>query len=172
MTPSPGPPSGDSRGPYSSQTVSVSWDEGDTTPGSRRFQFGVSECIETKTVTTTTTTKRTFPPLFVREPRPLDSLDVKEYPLASKPTPPQLAQFTFDVPGFDLFAEENASPKQVSVVYCGKVGNASISAFLFAVLFFSPSPRLYPSPCPLSLYRFLSPPFPPSLAGYPCIHDL
>lgn len=112
MTPSPGPPSGDSRGPYSSQTVSVSWDEGDTTPGSRRFQFGVSECIETKTITTTTTTKRTFPPLFVREPRPLDSLDVKEYPLASKPTPPQLAQFTFDVPGFDLFAEENASPKQ------------------------------------------------------------
>ncbi|KEZ40052.1 WD domain-containing protein [Scedosporium apiospermum] len=114
MTPSPGSQPTDSRGPYSSQTVSVSWGEGDTTPGSRTFQFGVSECIETKTVTTTTTTKRTFPPLFVREPRPLESLDVKEYPLASKSTPPQLAQFTFDVPGFDLFAEEDAPSKQPS----------------------------------------------------------
>ena len=117
MTPSPGSQPTDSRGPYSSQTVSVSWGEGDTTPGSRTFQFGVSECIETKTVTTTTTTKRTFPPLFVREPRPLESLDVKEYPLASKSTPPQLAQFTFDVPGFDLFAEEDAPSKQVSLVF-------------------------------------------------------
>lgn len=35
--------------------------------------------------------------MFVREPRPLTSLDTKEYPLAQKPTPPELANFTFDV---------------------------------------------------------------------------
>lgn len=105
---SPGPQTSDpQQQPYSSQTVSVSWDEDDTTPGAKRFQFGLSECIETKTVTTTTTTKRTFPPLYVREPRPLESLDEKEYPLAQKPTPPQLAEFSFNVPGFDYFKDDN-----------------------------------------------------------------
>ncbi|SPO04742.1 related to CDC4 - cell division control protein [Cephalotrichum gorgonifer] len=110
--PSPGPQPSDPHQPYSSQTVSVNWDEDAATPGSRRFEFGLSECIETKTVTTTTTTKRTFPPLFVREPRPLESLDVKEYPLASKPTPPQLAQFSFDVPGFDLFGDDTKQTRR------------------------------------------------------------
>ncbi|KAI1494925.1 WD40-repeat-containing domain protein [Biscogniauxia mediterranea] len=88
----------ESRRPRSSQTtVSVNFDE----PGSHsphpRIKFGLAECIETKTVTTTTTTKRSYPPLFVRESRPLLSLDTKEFPLAQKPTPPELASFTFNV---------------------------------------------------------------------------
>lgn len=111
IMPSPGPQPAEPQQPYSSQTVSVNWDEDESAPGSQRVQFGLSECIETKTVTTTTTTKRTFPPLFVREPRPLESLDSKEYPLALKPTPPQLAEFSFDVPGLDFIGEDG---KQVS----------------------------------------------------------
>ena len=111
MTPSPGLQR-EPRRPKSSQaTVSVSFGE----DASRRsFQFDVSECVETKTVTTTTTTKRSFPPVFVREPRSLADLDAKEYPLASKPTPPELAKFTFDVPGFDdLVDVPNPEPRQV-----------------------------------------------------------
>ncbi|XXG96251.1 SCF ubiquitin ligase complex subunit cdc4 [Hypoxylon texense] len=82
--------------PRSSQTtVSVNFEEADalSTP---RLKFQVQECVETKTVTTTTTTKRSYPPLFVRESRPLSSLDSKEYPLAQKPTPPELAHFSFN----------------------------------------------------------------------------
>jgi len=90
--------------------VSVSWGEDDSPVGARRYQFEVSECVETKTITTTTTTKRTFPPVYVREPRPLASLDAKEYPLASKPTPPELAQFSFDVPGFDMDMTDVEAP--------------------------------------------------------------
>ncbi|KAL7621796.1 SCF ubiquitin ligase complex subunit cdc4 [Parahypoxylon ruwenzoriense] len=84
--------------PRSSQTtVSVNFDEADSLSPHPRIKFGVAECIETKTVTTTTTTKRSYPPLLVRESRPLSSLDSKEYPLAQKPTPPELANFTFSV---------------------------------------------------------------------------
>jgi len=61
------------------------------------IKFDVAECIETKTVTTTTTTKRSYPPLRVRETRALASLNVKEYPLARKPTPPELAHVTFGI---------------------------------------------------------------------------
>ncbi|KAI0835023.1 WD40 repeat-like protein [Hypoxylon sp. FL0890] len=78
-------------------TVSVNFDEADSLSPHPRLKFGVAECIETKTVTTTTTTKRSYPPLLVRESKPLSSLDSKEYPLAQKPTPPELAKFTFDV---------------------------------------------------------------------------
>jgi F-box and WD-40 domain protein CDC4 len=113
MTPSPGPNTAEGRRPQSSQTVSVSWGEDDSPGGARRFQFEVSECVETKTVTTTTTTKRTFPPVYVREPRTLASLDAKEYPLASRPTPPELAQFSFDVPGFDLDMSEVEMPPAI-----------------------------------------------------------
>lgn len=35
--------------------------------------------------------------MFVREPRPLTSLDSKEYPLAHKSTPPELANFSYGV---------------------------------------------------------------------------
>ncbi len=85
--------------PRSSQLVSVSWDDtsdAEAVHGSH-LHFQIAECVETKTVTTTTTTKRSYPPVFVREPRPLQSLDTKEYPLASKPTPPELAKFSFDL---------------------------------------------------------------------------
>ncbi|KAK6957188.1 hypothetical protein Daesc_002474 [Daldinia eschscholtzii] len=77
-------------------TVSVNFDDADSL-SHPRLKFDVAECIETKTVTTTTTTKRSYPPLLVRESKPLSSLDSKEYPLAQKPTPPELANFTFNV---------------------------------------------------------------------------
>ncbi|KAI1472782.1 WD40 repeat-like protein [Daldinia caldariorum] len=77
-------------------TVSVNFDDADS-HSHPRLKFGVAECIETKTVTTTTTTKRSYPPLLVRESKPLSSLDSKEFPLAQKPTPPELANFTFNV---------------------------------------------------------------------------
>ncbi|KAB5518900.1 WD40-repeat-containing domain protein [Coniochaeta sp. 2T2.1] len=85
-----------------SQQVSLRWDEEDAgTRRPARLQFEVAECVETKTITTTTTTRRSYPPLFVREPRSLQSLDSKEYPLASRPTPPELSQVTLDMPDFD-----------------------------------------------------------------------
>ncbi|KAI1370623.1 WD40 repeat-like protein [Hypoxylon crocopeplum] len=87
--------------PRSSQTmVSVNFDDANSLSPHPRIKFGVAECIETKTITTTTTTKRSYPPLLVRESRPLASLDSKEYPLAQKPTPPELASFTFNVADF------------------------------------------------------------------------
>ncbi|KAF3014960.1 SCF ubiquitin ligase complex subunit cdc4 [Neopestalotiopsis sp. 37M] len=83
--------------PRSSQTtVSVNWEDADSVSPHPRIKYEVAECIETKTITTTTLTKRSFPPMFVREPRSLASLDSKEYPLARKPTPPELANFTFE----------------------------------------------------------------------------
>ncbi|TQN73306.1 Cell division control protein 4 [Colletotrichum shisoi] len=108
MTPSPGPQinTTEVRRPRSSQTVSFSVDEGKgkgTNSGhgadSTSLQLAVSECIETTTTTTTTTTKRTFPPIYLRDVRPLHELDSKEYPLASKPLPPELANFSFSVTG-------------------------------------------------------------------------
>lgn len=63
---------------------------------SRRFQLQVSECVETKTVTTTRLTRK-FPHVFVRDPTPLASLDSKEYPLAMKPTPPELLGFSYNL---------------------------------------------------------------------------
>ncbi|KAK5658093.1 hypothetical protein OQA88_2649 [Cercophora sp. LCS_1] len=91
----------DSRRPRSRQQVSMTWeeDEGTVTHQQHRLmqmQFG-EECIETKTVTTTTTTKRSYPPLIVREPRNLSLLDSKEYPLAGRPTPPELRKLTIDL---------------------------------------------------------------------------
>jgi F-box and WD-40 domain protein CDC4 len=53
----------------------------------------LAECVETKTVTTTTTTKRAYPGLLVQEPRHLH--DLKEYPLASRPVPPELSSCTY-----------------------------------------------------------------------------
>ncbi|KAI0477898.1 WD40-repeat-containing domain protein [Xylariaceae sp. FL0804] len=92
----------ENRRPRSSQTtVSVKLDESDSPLARPRIKFGLAECIETKTVTTTTTTKRSYPPLLVRQSRPLSSLDAREFPLAQKPTPPELASFTFDVDDVD-----------------------------------------------------------------------
>ncbi|KAF6787296.1 cell division control protein [Colletotrichum sojae] len=103
MTPSPGPQTNavEVRRPRSSQTVSISADE-NTNPvhgADSSLQYRVSEYTETTTTTTTTTTKRTYPPVYLREVRPLHELDSKEYPLASKPLPPELANFSFSVSG-------------------------------------------------------------------------
>ncbi|TFB02770.1 Cell division control protein 4 [Trichoderma ghanense] len=106
MTPSPSHSQGlEPRRPRSAhtQTVSVNIAESTTTgtPPARRFQLHVSECVETKTVTTTTRLTRKFPQVFIRDPAPLESLDTKEYPLAMKPTPPELADFSYSYDGTD-----------------------------------------------------------------------
>lgn len=82
--------------PRSTQTLSVGWKDGDDKASSHgsTMHIELAECVETKTVTTTTTTKRSYPPLRVRQ-RPLSSLDSKEYPLALKATPPELADLSF-----------------------------------------------------------------------------
>ncbi|KAM7199999.1 WD40-repeat-containing domain protein [Rhypophila sp. PSN 637] len=86
----------ESRRPRSSQRV-LTWKEDAATVTEHRVMQFAEECVETKTVTTTTTTKRSYPPLFIREPRDLQLLDTKEYPLASRPTPPELRKLTFDL---------------------------------------------------------------------------
>ncbi|KAI6358397.1 hypothetical protein MCOR25_007329 [Pyricularia grisea] len=86
--------------PRSKQQMSVNYDEAESGPvgqRSSRLQFELAQCVETTTVTTTKTTKLAIPPLLLREPRPLSSLDTKEYPLANRPTPPELAKFTMDI---------------------------------------------------------------------------
>ncbi|KAI9648928.1 SCF ubiquitin ligase complex subunit cdc4 [Ciborinia camelliae] len=95
-----------------SQTVSLAWQDGDDTVGNMsRFQVELADIIETKTVTTTTTTKRSYPPLLIQNPRPLDSLDAKEYPLAFKPTPPELTKFSYEIGGQQMEFEEEDSQK-------------------------------------------------------------
>jgi F-box and WD-40 domain protein CDC4 len=80
------------------QTVSIEWIEGDDPSPRRtsRLQIELAECVETKTITTTTTTKRSYPPLLIRE-QSLDKLDVKEYPLALKAIPAGLTNFSYDI---------------------------------------------------------------------------
>lgn len=88
------------RRPRTSQKLTVSFDDSDDADvagPAARLQYEIAQCVETKTVTTTTTTKRSFPPLFFRQPRPLESLDTKEYPLARGPTPLDLRKFTLDL---------------------------------------------------------------------------
>ncbi|KAL2187702.1 WD40 repeat-like protein [Thermothelomyces heterothallicus CBS 203.75] len=110
--------------PRSSHKVSMTWHEDEATL-TRMMQFA-DECIETKTVTTTTTTKRSYPPLFLREPRDVLSLDSKEYPLAAKPTPPELRKFTFDLDDYETHSWKNEiSDPQVrrsqSIDYTGEI---------------------------------------------------
>lgn len=117
MTPSPSSQALEPRHPKPTQTVSVNISEGSQNR-SRRFQLEVSECVETKTVTTTTRLTRKFPHVFVRDPVPLENLDTKEYPLAMKPTPPELIQFSYNMPGTneaeDDEEEERSMGQQVS----------------------------------------------------------
>lgn len=117
MTPSPADQSLEVRQPRPSQTLSVNISEG-AQNRSRHFQLEVSECVETKTVTTTTRLTRKFPHVFVRDPIPLENLDTKEYPLAMKPTPPELIQFSLNVPDQgdteEVQESEHLSTKQVS----------------------------------------------------------
>lgn len=118
MTPSPATPQAlEPRHPKPSQTVSVNISEGSQNRA-RRFQLEVSECVETKTVTTTTRLTRKFPQVFVRDPVPLENLDTKEYPLAMKPTPPELIQFSYNMPGAqetDDEGEDDTRDNQVSL---------------------------------------------------------
>ena len=89
------------RHPHSrSQLVSIGWEEGDDTVSRRTstLQMELAECVETKIVTTTTTTKRSYPPLLIQQ-HSLEKLDAKEYPLALKPTPPELATFSYEIDG-------------------------------------------------------------------------
>lgn len=90
----------ENRRPRSSQRV-LTWQEDAATVTEHRVMQFAEECVETKTVTTTTTTKRSYPPLFIREPRDLNLLDSKEYPLASRPTPLELRKLTFDLGDHD-----------------------------------------------------------------------
>jgi F-box and WD-40 domain protein CDC4 len=117
MTPTPGSTAGDSKHATTpSQTMSVNIAEaGLDSP--RRFQLEMSECVETKTVTTTTRLTRKFPQVFVTNPTPLESLDTKEYPLATKPTPPEIADFTYRVPsGVSLEDEDSQDTDMVLYV--------------------------------------------------------
>ena len=92
----------------------MTWQEDEATVTRRMMQFA-EECIETKTVTTTTTTKRSYPPLFLREPRDVHSLDSKEYPLAARPTPPELRKLTFDLDDYETESwEDEDTDAQVS----------------------------------------------------------
>lgn len=76
---------------HRSESVGISWDE----TASRLHME--QECIETKVITTTTTTKRHYPSIQIRAPRSLGSLDGKEYPLARTPTPEELSKFSYMV---------------------------------------------------------------------------
>lgn len=79
-----------------SQMVSIEWKDDTVSRHTSTLQIGVAECVETKTVTTTTTTKRSYPPLLIRQ-QSLDNLDAKEYPLASRPTPSELLNFSYEM---------------------------------------------------------------------------
>jgi hypothetical protein len=100
------------RGHPQGQTVGIKWDEDGDAPSSRtsRLQIDLAECVETKTVTTTTTTKRSYPPILFRQ-RPLEELDIKEYPLANTPTPKQLTRFSYGVNAQEMafFGDESRS---------------------------------------------------------------
>ncbi|KAL6699501.1 WD40 repeat-like protein [Trichoderma pleuroticola] len=107
MTPSPSQGL-EPRRPRSAHTQTVSVNIAESTPPSgRRFQLHVSECVETRTVTTTTRLTRKFPQVFIRDPAPLENLDSKEYPLAMKPTPPELVDFTYSFGAEDEDPEAN-----------------------------------------------------------------
>lgn len=96
MTQSPSPDA-EPRRPQTAQTVSVNVYGDSPQSGSRRYNLQLRECVETKTITTTTRLTREYPHVLVRDSTPLASLDIKEYPLAMKPTPPELANFTYSV---------------------------------------------------------------------------
>lgn len=83
-----------------SQVVSIEWKDDKISRHTSTLQIGVAECVETKTVTTTTTTKRSYPPLLIRQ-QSLDNLDAKEYPLASRPTPSELLNFSYEIDQLD-----------------------------------------------------------------------
>lgn len=102
MTPAPESPVGNSRpsttNPSQMVTVNIA-EAGQENPG--HFHVEVSECVETKTITTTTRLTRKFPHVFESNPTSLEELDTKEFPLALKPTPPELLNFTYNMGASD-----------------------------------------------------------------------
>ncbi len=96
----------------------LGWEENDDiiSRSTTRLQVELAECVETKTVTTTTTTKRSYPPLLVQPPRSLHTLDAKEYPLALKPTPYELANFSYEVDGQIVHFCEDKPASSLSAV--------------------------------------------------------
>ncbi|KAF4122069.1 F-box and WD-40 domain protein CDC4 [Geosmithia morbida] len=112
MTHTPDSPSGGSRPSTNpSRMVSVNISEPAQDSGSRRFQLQMSECVETRTVTTTTRLTRKFPQVFDANPTPLASLDEKEFPLAMKPTPPELLAFSYSIAAREETDAEKKSPQ-------------------------------------------------------------
>lgn len=100
--------------PLSSHRILVTLDEDADMSINSRMRFA-EECIETKTVTTTTRTKRAFPPFTVPEPRGIHALDPKNYPLAKTPTPPELRKFSFSLDHVaESWAEDEVTDAQVS----------------------------------------------------------
>ena len=77
------------------ETISIAWTEDPTSRHTSHLQIAVAECVETKTVTTTTTTKRSYPPMLIRQ-QTLETLDAKEYPLATQTTPSTLLNFSYE----------------------------------------------------------------------------
>lgn len=84
--------------PKSRQTVALGWVEDDDVVSQQtsRLEIDLTDCVETKTVTTTTTTKRSYPPLVIPQ-KSLQELDPKEYPLASKRCPPDLINISYGI---------------------------------------------------------------------------
>lgn len=77
-----------------------------------RVQIELAECIETKTVTTTTLTKRSYPPILLREPpKSLDDFSARDYPLANKPTPAGISDFSYEVDGRIITFREDGMDK-------------------------------------------------------------
>ncbi|KAJ1325464.1 F-box and WD-40 domain protein CDC4 [Microdochium nivale] len=115
----------------SQTTVSVNYDESADAASHSQLNFEVAECIETKTITTTTTTKRCYPPLLVKEQRSLSRLNPRDFPLALKPTPPELARFSFDidtssgVPGWPGNSEYSHGDEHDDQTYLGADGEFS-----------------------------------------------
>ncbi|KAL6863706.1 WD40 repeat-like protein [Trichoderma novae-zelandiae] len=166
MTPSPSQSQGlEPRRPRSAhtQTVSVNIAESTSTPpAARRFQLHVSECVETKTVTTTTRLTRKFPHVFIRDPAPLDALDTKEYPLAMKPTPPELADFSYSCAADDDDDDDAGAGRLEDDADEGVDGQLARrgQAFVPAVIKQEPSSSQVQTPEPLSRIPSASSPEP------------
>jgi len=104
--------------PASNHMSGLGWEENDDiiSRSTTRLQVELAECVETKTVTTTTTTKRSYPPLLVQPPRSLHALNSKEYPLALKPTPYELTNFSYEVDGQIVHFCEDKPTSSLSAV--------------------------------------------------------
>lgn len=80
--------------------------EGDSRSEPTIGEFSLAPTTQTTIVTTTTTTTTKFPPLVMRAPRPLRTLDPKRYPLAAAPTPDSLKDIKFNINGKPLVFNE------------------------------------------------------------------